>query len=104
MHIKNRYKLFKIGEDKFTKEFDAEYFARTMRKVHMLLTATMDEHERHLTSYQQYNAIRLDNKRLNEESDEDGDPDYEHKIIPKLGKESENEFAHNRKVAKFMVN
>ena len=42
------------------KEFDAEYFARTMRKVDMILASTMDDSEHFLANYQQINAIKLD--------------------------------------------
>jgi hypothetical protein len=57
MHIKNRYKLFQKGEEQYLKEFDAEYFTSTMRQVHVLLASMMDEKQRFLSNYQQYNAI-----------------------------------------------
>ena len=71
--------FFKKGEKMFTKEFDVVEFARTQRKLKMLMHSLMDESERFLAPYQKLNAISLLSDSNVSESD---DPVYTK--IPKL--------------------
>ena len=58
-NLHSRYLLYKKAEDKFAQEFDAVEFARSQRKLKMLMHWLMDKSERFLTAYQKSNAISL---------------------------------------------
>ena len=51
--------FFKKGEEMFAKELDIVEFARTQRRLKMLMHSLMDESERFLAPYQKLNAISL---------------------------------------------
>ena len=85
-NIHDRHLLFKKGEDKFTKEFDAVDFARTQRKLKMLIHWLMDKSERFLSVYQKSNAISLSSESENQSDD----PDYT-KIPKMLASEQEKQ-------------
>ena len=99
MHARNRHKLLTKGEDKFIKEFDAEYFVDTMRKVHLLLAATMDDNERFLSKYQQLNTVKLIEDFDQSDSD---DPDLLPQSLPKLKSDPEEIAQHQFRVSEFM--
>jgi len=84
------------------KEFDAEYFARTMRKVHLLLATQMDDSERFVANYQQCNAIRLDGSSSSSDN-EDDNPDKQYMKIPRVNSKMKKKEIHSRKVMKFLV-
>ena len=63
----------------FAQEFDAVYFARSLRNLKMLVSSLMDDSERFLSVYQQFNAINLSS--WDSDSDSSDDP---HNKIPKL--------------------
>ena len=104
MHIKNRHRLFKQGTKKFMQEFDAEYFALTMRKVHILLSATMDDSERFLSNYQQYNALRLgDESSSDSDSDSSTQKDRKLEKLPKFNSREVKKLKHVDKIQDFFV-
>ena len=78
-NIHSRFLLFKNGEKKLLKEFDAVEFARTQRKLKMLMHSLMGENERLLAPYQMLNSISLLSDSSSNHSD---DPAYSK--IPKL--------------------
>ena len=59
LNLHTRYLIFKRGESKFAKEFDVVEFAKTQRKLKMLVLSLMDDDKRFLASYQKLNAISL---------------------------------------------
>jgi hypothetical protein len=82
--------LFEKAEEKLSKELDIEYFATTMRKVHMLLASTMDDSERFLSNYQQYNSLKLiDDDLKNENSDFDDYTDSQFMKVPIINAKTE---------------
>ena len=70
---------FKKGEETFSKEFDVVEFARTQRKLKMLMHSLMDESERFLAPYQKLNTISLLSG-----SDDNKLDDSEYKNIPDM--------------------
>jgi hypothetical protein len=103
MNLKNRYKLFQKGEEKYLKELDVEYFATTMRKVHMLISSLMDDKQRFLSNYQHLNFINLeDSSGSSSDSDFEGFADKHFKKVPKiLSKDGINQ--HSEKIRNLMV-
>ena len=89
---------FKKGEEKFSKEFDVVEFARTQRKLKMLMHSLMDESERFLAPYQKLNAISILSESDSSHSD---DPNYTK--IPKLLSKAEIKQKHALVVDKFFV-
>jgi hypothetical protein len=85
-------------------EFDAEYFALTMRKVHILLSATMDDSERFLSNYQQYNALRLE-EESSSDSDSDSSTQDDKKLekLPKINSNDSKKLGHAHKIQNFFV-
>ena len=77
--LNQRHKLYAKGEDKFLEEFDAVSFARTQRKLKMLLNWLMDKSERFLAVYQKTNAIWLSSDSESSSSRHDL-----YKEVPKL--------------------
>ena len=61
---------FKKGEENFAKEFDVVEFARTQRKIKMLMNSLMDESERFLAPYQKLNSINFLSESDSNELDE----------------------------------
>lgn len=55
----NRFVLHEKGLDKYIKEFDAEYYARSLRNLKMLVSSLMDDSERFMSNYQHCNSISL---------------------------------------------
>lgn len=55
----NRYSLLEKGVDRFNKEFDSEYYAKSLRRLQMLMSSLMDDNERYLSFYQRTNTISL---------------------------------------------
>ena len=88
---------FKKGEETFAKEFDVVEFARTQRKLKMLMHLLMDESERFLAPYQKLNAISL----LSESDNQIEELSY--KKIPNLLSNSIQKKKHNEIVDQFFV-
>ena len=55
----NRYKLHEKGLDKYVQEFDAEYYAKSLRHLKVLIATILDDSERFMTVYQHCNALTL---------------------------------------------
>ena len=96
-NLHTRYLLFKRGEDKISKEFDAVEYARSQRKLRMLIHWLMDKSERFLTAYQKSNAISLST-----ESDSNSD-DPAYTKIPKILSKAKEKQKHIVTVNKFFV-
>ena len=77
--LNQRHKLYLKGKNKFLEEFDAISFARTQRKLKMLLNWLMDKNERFLAVYQKTNAIWLSSDSESSSSRHDL-----YKEVPKL--------------------
>ena len=96
-NLHSRYLLYKKAEDKFAQEFDAVEFARSQRKLKMMMCWLMDKSERFLTAYQKSNAISLST-----ESDSlSDDPAYTK--IPKMLASSKTKQKHVVQVNRFFV-
>lgn len=67
--VSTRHKLHKMGEDKFIKEFDAVYYANSMRNLNTLVSSLMDDSERFMITYQKSNCLSL-----SQESGDSSDP------------------------------
>jgi len=76
MSLYNRYQLFKKGSKLFINELDIVNYARSLRKLKMLVHSLMDDHEKFLSFYQHSNTIDLDWT--------DSDSDFEIQKIPKM--------------------
>ena len=96
-NLHTRYLLFKRGEDKLSKEFDAVEFARSQRKLKMLMHWLMDKSEKFLTAYQKSNAISLST-----ESDSNSD-DPAYTMIPKMLSNGKTKQKHIVIIDKFFV-
>ena len=97
LSLYNRYKLLKKGEDKYIKEFDAVYFARSLRNLKMLVASLMDDSERFLSTYQHFNTIKLGlDSNGNSSSDS-------HSRIPKLLSSKNCRLKHEKWIDDFMV-
>jgi protein required for attachment to host cells len=107
MHVKNRHKLFKKGEDKFINEFDAEYFVSTIRKVHILLNSMMDENQRFLCNYQQNNTLDIkeptDTTKSSSSTSSDNGFQEASMIAPKLTAKDLQKSSHEAMISDFMV-
>ena len=99
LSLYNRYKLLKKGEDKYVKEFDAVYFAKSLRNLKMLVASLMDDSERFLSNYQHFNAIKLGS--YSNSSDSSNTPTSK---IPKLLSSKKKRFKHEKWIDNFMVN
>jgi hypothetical protein len=96
--------LFVKAEEKLSKELDIEYFTTTMRKVHMLLASTMDDSERFLSNYQQYNSLKLsDDDSSSDNSDFEGYSDKHFKRVPRINAKINKKEQHSELIYKFMV-
>lgn len=97
-NLHSRYLLFKRAEHRFAAEFDAVEFARSQRKLKMLMHWLMDKSERFLTAYQKSNAVSLSPQSASSASD---DPAYTK--IPKMLSDSKTKQKHVVLVDKFFV-
>ena len=82
----------------YIKEFDAVYFARSLRNLKMLVASLMDDSERFLSTYQNFNTIKLGPDSSGSSS---SDP---HNKIPKLLSSKKSRFRHEKWINDFMVN
>ena len=94
----HRYKLYKKGEEKYIKEFDAVKIARSLRNLKMLVASLMDDSERFLSTYQQFNAISLISE--SNKSDSSSSP---YDKIPRLLSSKTKRNKHEEWINKFMV-
>lgn len=92
----NRYQLYEKGVDKYLKEFDAEYYTKSLRNLKMLVSSLMDDSERFMNLYQHSNTISL----LKLESGNDSDDEQEKKI-PKLSSKQMKEEKHKESIDGF---
>ena len=90
---------FKKGEEKYTNEFDAVEFARTQRKLKLLMNSLMDENKRFLAPYQKLNAISLLS-----DSDSNNSDNSAYSKIPKMHSKSEIKKRHRSSINEFFVN
>ena len=90
--------IFKQGEEKFAREFDAVEFVRTQRKLKMMLHSLMDQSERFLAPYQKLNTISL-----NDESNDSLSNDPAYTKIPKLLSDFNSKSKHSKIVDDFFV-
>lgn len=94
----NRFQLLEKGLDKFSSEFDAEQYAKSIRNLKMLVSSVMDENERSLGKFQHTNTISL----IKSESDEESEGEID-KEMPKLI-ERKSTLAHHRNIVdKFLL-
>lgn len=63
--------LYEQGVDKFVKEFDAHYYARSLRNLKVMIASLMDDSERFMAVYQHRNTISLLKSDSESESDDD---------------------------------
>ena len=98
LNLKKRLELYDKGETKFIKEFDAVYYARSIRNLTTLVTSMIDENERFMIAYQKCHSIPLDSDTTSSFSDENYDG------IPKVFSKEKKKLQHKAKVDDFMVN
>ena len=98
LSLYNRYRLLKKGEDMYIKEFDAVYFAWSLKNLKMLVASLMDDSERFLSTYQHFNAITLAS-----DSNSSNSSDDPYKKIPKLLSSRLKRFKHEKWVDDFFV-
>jgi len=98
LNVKKRLELYDKGETKFIKDFDAVYYARSIRNLTTLVTSMIDQNERFMISYQKTNAISLDSSTTSSHSDENYDG------VPKLFAKEKKKLEHRNRVDEFMVN
>ena len=67
----NRYKLYEKGLEKYTNEFDAEYYAKSLRLLKVLIASTLDDSERYMAVYQHCNSLSL--AKSNSETDSENE-------------------------------
>jgi len=97
LNAKNRVKLFHKGERKFTKEFDAVHYAKSIRNLNTLVASMLDDNEKFMVKYQKSNLITLEGS--NTESSVGSDEDE----IPKLYSKMNRKTKHKIKIDEFMV-
>jgi len=52
MNVKRRLELYNRGEEKFAKEFDAVYYAKSLRNLNTLMVSMLDDSEKFMANYQ----------------------------------------------------
>ena len=82
----------------YIKEFDAVYYARSIRNLKMLVASLMDDSERFLSTYQHFNSISLVSESISSNSSDDP---YEK--IPKLLASRNKRYKHEQWVDNFFV-
>lgn len=97
--IYRRFKFYENGEEAYMKEFDAAYYAKSIRKLQMLVNALMDDRERFLANYQKSYAIPLHSDVSESNEDEE-----EFMKVPKLTSKRQNTELHNQIVNSFFDN
>ena len=94
LNIRKRLELYDRGEAKFIKEFDAVYYAKSIRNLTTLVTSMIDENERFMITYQKCNSIPLESDTSSSNSDKND-------AIPKTF--DKERLKHQKKVNDFMV-
>ena len=51
--------MYEKGLDKFTKELDIEYYAKSLRNLQTMVSAMMDDSERFISKFQHCNSLTL---------------------------------------------
>lgn len=97
--VYNRYKLYEQGIDKFTKEFDAEYYSKSLRNLKILVASLMDNNERFISSFQQYNALSLQNIDCESDSEDEATKD-----MPKYLHKEDHAEQHHENIIEFLKN
>eukprot|EP00343_Euplotes_focardii_P001167 CAMPEP_0205800820 /NCGR_PEP_ID=MMETSP0205-20121125/2604_1 /ASSEMBLY_ACC=CAM_ASM_000278 /TAXON_ID=36767 /ORGANISM="Euplotes focardii, Strain TN1" /LENGTH=202 /DNA_ID=CAMNT_0053064541 /DNA_START=1333 /DNA_END=1938 /DNA_ORIENTATION=+ len=95
MNVKNRYKLYQKGEDKFTEEFDAIYYAKSIRNLNTLVSSLLDDSEKFMIRFQKCNTITL---KSGSDNDSNSDGNEAPKLFSKLGAKA----LHKIKIDEFM--
>lgn len=93
----NRFKLYENGLDKFTQEFDAYYYAQSLRNLRVMISSLMDDSERFMAMYQHRNTIT----HLSEESGSESDHDATSHMPKLLNKEKSKLDEHMANIDKF---
>ena len=78
------------------KEFDAEYYVKSLRNLQMLVSSLMDDSERFMNVYQHSNAISISKNDTDMDTDDDTS-----KAIPKMIKDK-NSKEHEETVQNFI--
>ena len=97
LNIKTRLEVFHKGKIKFSKEFDAVNFARSIRNLKTLVSSLMDDSEKFMIPYQKCNSISL----YSDTSSEWRDQNYDE--VPKLFSKSSEKIYHEHRIDKFIV-
>jgi hypothetical protein len=79
------------------KEFDAIYFAKSIRNLKMIIVSMMDDSERFIASYQKVNALDFDGDMTDSHSDD------VYEDIPKMFDKPTDKEQHTKKISEFMV-
>lgn len=93
MNLHDRYELFKLGEAKFTEEFDCFHIVHSLRDLGMLVGSLLDDSERYLGIYQQTRCISLRQVKEAKEEEQPQDESSLPKLLDKHGKSEEHEQA-----------
>lgn len=91
-----RYKYYEYGENKYMKEFDAAYYAKSIRRLEMLVNTFMDDSERYLVNYQKNNTISL-----HSDYTATSDSDDEFKKAPKMISKKTKKELHSQRIEEF---
>lgn len=94
MNIHTRLEVFNLGEEKYTKEFDAIQFATNMRDLRALVKSLLDSNERFLLQNQKSHCLI--------HSDSEEEPDHP-QPVPKLFTTQKEKSEHDAKISEFMV-
>ena len=90
--------MYEKGVDKYIKEFDAVYYAKSLRNLRMLVSSLMDHNERFMAAYQHCNSISLLKSDTESESENEAVqdmPDY-------LQKKEEYQKEHRSNIKAFL--
>lgn len=81
--------LFEKGSQKFIKEFDAEYYVKSLRKLKTLMDSLMNDEERVISVYQHSNVVAA--------YDTNSSSDDGYSKIPKLFSKNEESIEDHQK-------
>ncbi|CAI2385115.1 unnamed protein product [Moneuplotes crassus] len=90
MNIQQRLKLYELGEQRYTEEFDAIEFSKNMRRLDTLMASLLSKNERFLVEHQKSSVLILD--EIEKENNEDLN-------IPKLFTKDISKKFYNAKIA-----
>ena len=99
LNIHDRYVLFQKGQRRLAKELDVVAFARTQRKLKMMMHSLMDTSGQLLAPFQKTNAISLMS-----DTDSNLTDDQAYSKIPKIFWDNVQKQKHIAFVNRFLVN